>query len=315
MSVGPRIFIHASGGIGPNADLNLDYFGHAALPLHNDAAPVSLRALTKPWALPNLRVASRFSELAVIGAVRCMQHDASLPSLSAAARVYLGTGLGEIVRTDALYAQVMPPSAEMASPLQFVSSGNNMAAFFVAQCAGLQSRNFTVSQGDLSFEAALSLAVGDLRAGACAEAIVGGVDECTTPRPMYWQRLALDPSQPIGEGSGWLRLATTRENAIGELLDVHTVAEDALAEVAQTYRADLLLRGGRVNSRLATHLAAQCGATEHCEYTSFTGPYPTAGALGVAGLFTHRHARALTALHANLDGDGRAGLIALRVFV
>lgn len=314
MSGARRIFIQAAGGIGPSADLNLDYFGHAASPLHGDAAPVSLRSLIKPLALPNLRVASRFSELAVIGAARCLQHVADLPRLSTAARVYLGTGLGEIVRTDALYAQVMPPSAEMASPLQFVSSGNNMAAFFVAQCAGLQSRNFTVSQGDLSFEAALSLAVGDLNAGACAEAIVGGVDECTTPRTMYWQRLALDPTQPVGEGSGWLRLAITGENAIGELLGVYTIAEDALAKATQNYRADLLLRGGRVDPEHAAHLAVQCSATELCEYTRYIGPYPTAAALGVAALFTHRHDRALTALHANLDGDGRAGLIALRVF-
>ena len=208
-----RVYLHSAGSIGAQSHVE------------GDAAPGPLDAHCIEPAARLPRLASRFARLAVIGAQRCL---GQLPTpLPPDCRIYAATGLGEVARTDALYYEVMPPAAQMASPARFATSGNNLAAFFVAQYAGISGRNITISQDTLSFEQALLLAVDDLRHGACRHALVGAIDECTRPRDHQVRRFPLVADQPIGEGSAWFVLGCEREGAIAEILQVRILAPHA----------------------------------------------------------------------------------------
>ncbi len=233
-----RIFILAAGATGQTPAL-LPPDGPADTTIDGlDARPVDLREPVRamlqsmPWAAPTMpRQASRLAQLAVLGALQCLR---DLPvRLAGDTPLYLATGLGDIARTDALYYDVMPPSGGPASPAQFVSSGNNMAAFFVARQAGLSGRNFTVSQDSLSLEQALSMACAELRRSVSVsrrgrplvtrQALVGAVDETRLPREFYERRFAPAARMAIGEGSSWFVLGTDQHAALGELLDVAVV--------------------------------------------------------------------------------------------
>ena len=316
------IYLHAAGGIGLQAAPVLDLQRVDVAKLEADAQPISLRELSKSLRIAMPRLASRFAELAVIGARSCVNRlERPLPQ---ATPVYLATGLGDVARTDALYYQVMPPSNEMASPAQFATSGNNMAAFFVAQQLGLVSRNFTISQQDLSLEHGLTIALDDLVAGGTTTALVGGVDETTLPRDFYVRRYPLCADKYIGEGSAWLVLGTEPIGAIGEVIGVSIVsatADDDWADcIASAMRSfiesagvAMLMPGARISKIQVAALLKRLPALVLREYRDFTGCLPTAAALAVVSTFANQPRMAATYLHVNCDVAGRTGLIAWRV--
>lgn len=295
--------------------------------LRTDAQPVELRSLAKSLGVTLPRLASRFGELAVIGARLCVNQLAGpLPTTSP---VYLASGLGDVARSDALYYQVMPPQSEMASPAQFATSGNNMAAFFVAQQLQLTSRNFTLSQADLSYEHALALAMDDLHFGAATHALVGGVDETTLPREYYVRRYPPSEREIIGEGSAWLVLAGERGNAIGEVLatavlpaicmhDHNAWAQQVAAAVTPHLggeSAATLLPGVRPVAAQVAALRARWPASQVEDYRAHAGCFPTAVALGMAGTLASRQTEDRTYVHVNCDDRGRTGVIIWRVWL
>jgi Beta-ketoacyl synthase, N-terminal domain len=343
------VHVRAAGGTGAGASDLFEYVSGRRPSLEADAEPVRLHAIVGEVAPRMSRMASRFAQLAVLGASSCLRRLDIPPQPGT--RVYLGTGLGDIGATDALCYSVMPPAGESASPARFVTSGNNIAAFFVAQYAQLTSRNLSVSQAELSFECALDLALSDLSAGAADCALVGGVDETTLPREFYTRRFMVAPDQPIGEGSGWLLLDSGRTNAnlaraaLGAISGVRLLppplSTDAalwadqvvaamddlgLTHLASGQRAEsaggspecatrlTLMAGCGVGAADFAVLAARLPACEHLDYLPYTGRFPTAAALGVAGLFARQWPRSQTCLHVNRDGSGRTGLVALEVY-
>ncbi len=319
-----RIYIHACGGIGPDGRIWQGDPVSALQPA--DAAPIALKPLLKARAIAVPRVASRFAELASLGAHACLQR---LPApLDAATRLYLASGLGDVARTDALYYQVMPPRSEVASPAHFATSGNNMAGFFVAQYAGLRARNLTVCADALSLEQALLRACSDLRHLAAPCAFVGSVDETTVPREFYVRRFALREHEHIGEASSWFVLGTGSDGAIGELLDVQVWPTRAgpLDDASVTQVADRindsvpastrpsasLLAGCRLEPADAHRLAQRAGVTLAPDYLSRTGVFPTAISLAmIEGL---NAPSATTIIHVNRDDAGRTGMVVLRAF-
>lgn len=272
------------------------------------------------------RLTSRFVQLAVLGARHCVgQLD---EPLAPATPLYLATGLGDVARTDALYYQVMPPRGEMASPAQFATSGNNMAAFFVAQQLDLLSRNLTVSQHDLSFEHALTLALDDMAAGIADTALLGGVDETTLPREFYVRRFLPGADRSIGEGSAWLVLGSAPARALGEVIGVQVLsaadnanaADDWAGRVAAVVHALIpvgaaltLLPGLRLTPAQSAALQSRLSHAVVCDYRDATGCLPTAAALAMAGTFAGTHRSATTYVHVNRDAAGRSAVIVWRV--
>jgi hypothetical protein len=297
--------------------------------LRADATPEPLRAMAGLAAPRMSRMASRFAQLAVLGASSCLRPLDS--PASPGTRVYLGTGLGDVAATDALYYCVMPPMSEAPPPARFATSGNNMAAFFVSQYAQLNSRNLTLSHAELSFECALDLALSDLSTGAAEAALVGGVDETTLPREFYTRRFPVASDQLIGEGSGWLLLdpasaaADAVAPALGAITGVRllpspsspgaaswaTQVMDALNGLAPARPGLTLIAGCSTEAAEIAAVAARLPNCEHYGYLPHSGRFPTASALGIAGLFAPRSPTARSCLHVNRDASGRTGLVAI----
>lgn len=327
--------ILAAGGVAAAARSLSEPAAHPLALLEADAQPIPLRALVAEAAPQVSRMASRFSQLAALGAADCLRRlDRPLP---ADTRVYLATGLGDVAQTDALYYGVMPPQSEMPPPARFATSGNNMAAFFVAQHAGLPARNITLSLAELSLECALEVALSDLAAGATSCALLGGVDETTLPREFYTRRFHVEFDQPIGEGSGWLVLGNSQQpgagRALASLLGARIMPApggvDRGAWIEQTVRvveafaenlgarARLCLMTGTgvtAPERLALHRALrQCWPACEClDYLCWAGRFPTAAAVGIAAIACAGTLPAdarRTFAHVNRDRSGRTGVI------
>jgi hypothetical protein len=321
----------------------VDAAGFGRAPLCADAKPVALRAQVAQVAPQVSRLASRFSQLAVLGAANCLRRlEGALDSeLDADTRIYLATGLGDIAHADSLQHGVMPPLGEMPPPARFATSGNNMAAFFVARHAGLTSRNLTLSQAELSLECALELALSDFAAGAMRSALLGGVDETTLPRELYTRRFHVGIDQVIGEGSGWFLLdAAPGRNgvrALGAILGVSVMPPptagscnliDQVRRASRSLAADELPPSRRVvlpgTGIAADELMAlqreleATGAAWTCrDYLGWSGRFPTAAAPGIAAMFSEvmEHGRErLTCLHLNRDSSGRTGVIAFEAY-
>jgi len=300
-----RVFIHAAGAIGPQA-----CSADARQTLRADAAPANLKALVKAALGQPLRQASHFIELAALGAHACMRQ---LPAIPAATALYLGTGLADVTKAEAVFRQVV--SGNLASPFDFINAANNMAAFYVARLAQLDARNLTLMQNEFSFEYALRLALDDLRYGEVASALVGGVDEVTQSRAAHLQRLPLDDDQLLGEGSGWLYLNTNETGAGAELLAVTSFADNlgALVEVARAADEPVrLLPGFRLKPAEIAQLSSVTTGIEIEGYVEYCGCYYTAAAYGLARALARSRERPTLLAHVNRDDTGTVMLILAR---
>ncbi len=311
----PLAYLHAAGGMGPNGDLELDLFDPSRVPLTADASPISLRALARQLNMPTPRLVTRYVELAVLGAQQIKR--ALVPST----RLYVATGMGEIVTVDALYHQIVPPASEMIMPAKFASSGNNMAAFFVARQMGLLSRNLTLSLEELSFEQTLSIVADDFAAGAMQAALVGAIDEAAVPRAFYLSHFPFAREHCIGEGSAWLVLGSDPPGAIGELLDATVFApnpdqRDCMSAIRDIVSGDpiIVMPGFRLTAADIAELKQHIGAATHHAYLQHTGYYPTAVGLAMVGAFRKAWPSTTTFLHWNRDEYGRIGRLVWRVY-
>lgn len=305
-----RVYIHAASAFVPYAG----YDAPLRQPLTADP-DTDLRAVVKAVLGKPLRQASHFVELAVIGAQSCLKRLNSAPSPEMA--VYLGTGLGEVRKTESLFQQVLPPGSGMAAPFDFINATANMAAFYVARLADLSTRNLTITQGLFSFERALQLAFDDVRAGDVPCALVGGVDENCFPRTDYLRRWSLAPEQIMGEGSAWLYLSSQSQGAIAELTGVHRI--EPQGDVSAWAR----VAGNVIHEREARNVLAGIGvgATERAalasdrvnwhEYLPFCGHYPSVSAVAAA-MSMQQPRSSENWIHLNRDTDNSAMLMCWR---
>ncbi|MHB8254587.1 MAG: hypothetical protein ACYDEV_13035 [Acidiferrobacter sp.] len=244
-----------------------------------------------------LRQASRFIRLAAAGALACAQ-KAALPATGG---VYLATGLGDQGSGARLFAQTHTHEGR-ASPFDFVNVNSNTATYAIARIAGLAGPNLTISQGALSFEWALRLALTDIQ-GGLTHALVGGVDEKAPTRLELVRRFRLGRGHHPGEGSGWLVLTTQREKAQARFLGMRWFATPRAADWQELwgYCTDLagtrvlhLSAGLRVPKARTAALVQTLPNTMSPSYLAHCGYYPTAAAFGIAqgvgstsGLWAH----------------------------
>jgi Beta-ketoacyl synthase, N-terminal domain len=306
------VYIHAAAALGPHGDITRT----ERRTLHGDPVPLELKELVKTVVGVSLRQASHLVELAAIGSQLCLKR-LSYPAPENTA-VYVGTGLAEVRKNEAVFWQVMPPGSGLASPFDFINAANNMAAFYVAKLGNFRARNLTVTQEEFSFEWALQLAAADLHAGEYRQVLIGGVDENSQPRAGHLRRIALRDDQPMGEGSGWLYLSVAAAQACGELIEVKRVAHaTGLVQALHAWRRPeeplTLLPGLRIEPAEVEHLVRALPDLQVQDYLAFCGGFHTAAAFGVAALFDPPVAPGLF-VHLNRDTSGRAMLCAVRVF-
>lgn len=313
-------YLHAAVAVGAQ----MDYLPEQRRLLRADPPAAELKELTRRVTGQSLRQASHFVELAAIGSQLCLQRLRK--PMSSDTAVYLGTGLAEVRKTRALFAQVMPPGPGCASPFDFINSANNMAAFYVAKLAGITGRNLTVMAEEFSFEQALMLAASDLCSQECGAVLVGGVDENSYPRDQHLRHIELRDSEIMGEGSSWLYLTREREGALGELLTVealpalpiHTSWVDAMATHLDPLLgrsiAARLLPGFRLAQEDVAALAGRFPTLEPERYLEYCGSFFSAAAFGIATAFEGNCASPRLFLHVNRDAAGATMIVALRVF-
>lgn len=310
------IYIQAAAALGPHGDVVRE----ERRLLNGDPAPLELKQRVKEIVGVPLRQASHLVELAAVGSQLCLQRlRVTAPEDTA---VYVGTGLADVRKNEAVFRQVMPPGPGMASPFDFINAANNMAAFYAAKLGNFRARNLTISQEDFSFEWALQLAAADLHAGDHRQALVGGVDENSLPRANHLRRIALREDQPMGEGSGWLMLSMTAEQACGELLEVKCLPP-AVSFISTLHARLLVWRRDHETMTLLPGLRMETAEIENLlqglpdlkvqNYLAWYGGFHTAAACGMAALFDAPVQPGLF-IHVNRDSSGRHMLCAVRVF-
>jgi hypothetical protein len=309
------VYIHAAAALGPHGDTTRA----ERRTLHADPPPLDLKELVKTVVGVSLRQASHLVELAAIGSQLCLKRlPVPAPEDSA---VYLGTGLAEVRKNEAVFWQVMTPGPGLASPFDFINAANNMAAFYTAKLGNFRARNLTVTQEDFSFEWALHLAAADLRTGEYRQALVGGVDENSLSRTSHLRRIALRDDQPMGEGSGWLYLSVVAGQARGELIEtIHLTRDRDTSEVLQAALRNwqrpgepfTLLPGLRTEPAEIQRLTQAIPDLRVQDYLGWCGGYHSAAAFGLAALFDPPVAPGLF-IHLNRDAGGHAMFCAVRV--
>jgi hypothetical protein len=309
------VYIHAAAALGPHGDTTRA----ERRTLHADPPPLELKELVKTVVGVSLRQASHLVELAAIGSQLCLKRlPVPAPEDSA---VYLGTGLAEVRKNEAVFWQVMTPGPGLASPFDFINAANNMAAFYTAKLGNFRARNLTVTQEDFSFEWALHLAAADLRTGEYRQALVGGVDENSLSRTSHLRRIALRDDQPMGEGSGWLYLSVAAKQARGELIEtIHLTRDRDSSEVLQAALRNwqrpgeplTLLPGLRTEPAEIQRLTQAIPDLRVQDYLGWCGGYHSAAAFGLAALFDPPVAPGLF-IHLNRDAGGHAMFCAVRV--
>lgn len=317
-----RVFVQAAAAVGPQLDCTAgERATLTATPPKRDATAALKALLGDP-----LRQASHLVKLAMLGAQHCRQRITS--GIDTQCAIYVGTGLGELEKTRALFEQVMPPRQGFASPFDFINAAANMAAFYVAKTWGLSTRNLTVSDDEFSFETALHLAWSDIQHGARPQALVGGVDERYADRESQLRRMTLADNEIIGEGTGWLFLSSQEEQSLGELLFVGMLPPGPmdpasrireLRSLAENNGLDCdnitLLPGFRMTLELQEQLAPHWPGAIFRPYVPWCGAFHTASAFGCARLFDRDEVENATAgdfLHIGINSEGRMQIIGLR---
>lgn len=311
-----RVYVHAAAAVGPCGDTTRA----ERRVLTADPPPFDYKELVKRVVGVPLRQASHLVELAAIGSQLCLRRlPAPAPENTA---VYVGTGLAEVRKTNALFYQVMPPGPGLASPFDFINAANNMAAFYAAKLGNFRARNLTITQEEFSFEWALKLAVEDLKRGRFRQALVGGVDEHAHPRLNHMRRIALRPDQILGEGGGWLYLTGEPDRATGEIVAVEDLPPDRMpaaavaARLAQ-WRQDnepvVLLPGFRLTAEELDALRKSLPAHTVENYLDWCGCFHTAAAFGLGALLDEPRPAAGLYVHFNRRSGGHGMAIALRV--
>ncbi|MFN3859460.1 MAG: hypothetical protein ACK4RV_17080 [Caulobacter sp.] len=158
-----------------------------------------------------VRRIGRFIHLALIGAGRCLAGQT--PPADTA--VYFTTGSGDFEVTvevmEHVFRDGFPPK-----PLSFINTVSNAACFYVAKQYGFSGRSACLGARHFGFEAALQLALLDIRTGAVRSALVGSADIVLTPVEVHRRRLGQPPDAPIAEAAHWLWLTAPDGSAPGE---------------------------------------------------------------------------------------------------
>lgn len=276
-------------------------------------APPELGALVKETLGAQVRRIGRFVQLALIGAARSFNGEASRADTS----VYLTSGRGDMEMTAdvmvQLYRDSMPPR-----PLSFINTVSNSACFYIAKQFGLRGRSSFVCNRYFSFESALELALLDMEAGWAPSALIGSVDIALAPLDVHRRRLQLAPGTPIAEGSHWLRLEAGDAGEPGPRLVAmdRLIDADALQAWIKAHAADgaAALAVGQFADEAETRaVAARAGVSTVFDYRADRAYYDSQSGAAISAFLAQRPIGMNILLHVNRDAEGRFAVFAVRL--
>ena len=294
--------------LSPNEDVPWD---EVSLPLPCD--DLVQKVLGQP-----MRRAGRFIKMVCAGAMACLKQVPPEIVKNKRTGIFLATGLGNGDEILPFVTQVFKHDGGFPSPNQFANSVSNAAAFFLARTCDIKGVILTVSDEELSFEAALWLAQSYLESGEIDLALVGGCDVYTPTIEEYRERMNARPTNsrdlPIGEGSSWLLLGGDQPEKIGDIVAVQIHSAGILPDeflqgedysVLSSDVADgkkgVWLPGFRLNRP-----DPPAGLRLH-DYSRHCGIHPTATAFGMAHAIRANPASLL--IHYNCLVSGKTAII------
>jgi hypothetical protein len=253
------------------------------------------------------RRVNRFILLALAGAHQCLADQAAAPDTA----VCLTTENGTVGDTEITLGQLFHDRS-YPKPYNFINTMSNTAAFYIAQSLKLQSRNITLSALQFAFERGLELVRTDLRRGAAANALVGGVDEAVFSEENLQSRFG----ERLVDGSAWIYLSRDEAGATGEVRDIRSFSQMAAA-MAWLQDQDLpappvLAFGLRVSAEEQHKWLSICHKAETFDYIRTYGYFDSAPACGICGFF--QRYRSKTLVHVSKDAAGRYVLLVALVY-
>jgi hypothetical protein len=270
--------------------------------------PADLKPLLRDIPAATLRRLSRFIQIALVGAQRCVGDAAPAPETA----VFFTTGRGDFEVTVEMMQHLLR-DGEPPRPLSLINSVSNAACFYVARQLGLHGASLCVGASRFSFETALQLAEVDLRRGAAVQALVGSADIVIPPLAVHRRRLDRPEGDPLGEASHWLWLSA--EATVGPVLSAVELFPDrgALTAWAAGQALDgetVFAAGQHLPDGEAEALRTALGLGPILTYREGR-PYYDCQAGAVIGAFLSG-GRGRTLLHLNRDPQGRWAAILVR---
>jgi hypothetical protein len=275
--------------------------GHGGYLQEETDALTDLKPVVKAATGQVVRRVGRFISLALIGAARCLGGQTPPPETA----VYFTTGSGDFEVTveviEHLFRDGFPPK-----PLSFINTVSNAACFYVAKQFGLSGRSTCLGSKGFGFEAALQLALLDLKTGVVKSALVGSADIVIPPLDAHRKRLGQPPGTPIAEAAHWLWLTAEGEGPAVEAARFFHSRTGLLAWIAdQGFDPETTLLAAPADF-------AETGLTRRFDY--LTGhPYHDSAAARAAGAFLAEAAPGERLLHIASDDDGRYAAFTVRV--
>jgi hypothetical protein len=279
------------------------YFGEVS----SEPPPLKTLAL-EATGVPARRI-SRFVELALIGAGRCV-NGRCLPADTA---TYVTSVRGDLETTLGALVQVCEHHRSPA-PFTFINSVGTSVGFQIAASFALKGRSQFVTRRYAPLEAALRLAALDLADGSVRTALVGSAEMCTAPIGAHRARIDAPPGLPLGEGSHWLLLegAPTEDASVGRLRDVRFFADESglvrhLRECRLDTEAVALAGGQHLRPERLDRVREATGFSRVFDYAEGLPWYDSRTGHGVHRFLSAPVARTL--VHVDGDPSGRYALL------
>jgi 3-oxoacyl-[acyl-carrier-protein] synthase II len=232
----------------------------------------------------SLRRMSHTVKMGTAAALRCLQ-DAGIEKPCS---ISVGTSLGCLADTAKFLSQMQESADRPLNPTAFIQSTHNTVSGQIALILGCTGRNFTFSQNEASFEAALADSAMFLQAGLGSSALVGGIDEATPELEALLAEAGCAGGAddlPLGESAAFFVLETQKKaEALARIASFGTywginsgeqllkIAEDIISAAGLVKEEiNMLLAGdaGAENAadcKLLAHYFCQAAYVEYCSY-------------------------------------------------
>lgn len=267
-----------------------------------------LKHLVKESTGRAVRRVSRFVQLALIGAGRCVDGTNLEPDTA----VYISSCRGDTEVTGELLGDLVK-RGEMPGPLTFVNSVSNAACFHVASVMGLKGRSNFVTNYNDAITAAFKSAWIDLLRGETATALVGSVDGCSLPLSEHRERIGVTAETVVGEASHWFLLAAENDPRPGLAL-LHPLGNFPSRESLEAWliqrglqRNTLFAPGQHLAGADADHFAKVGGFHETFAYRDPLPHYDSPTGAAIEAFIQRRSEPAM--LHINSDSSGRFSVL------
>jgi hypothetical protein len=268
-----------------------------------------------------MRRAGRFIKMVACGGLACLQKISLNYLKGKKTGIFLASGLGNIDEIMPFITEVFKHGGGFPSPNQFANSVSNAAAFVLARICEVTGTVLTISQEELSFEAALWMAQSYLESGQIELALVGGCDIFTPTVEEYRERVNLtcgnSRKMPMGEGSSWLLLGKDEENNIGNIIAVDfgdnvidppdlSNSKNILSGLIEKNRENLIILPGFRMKSTEINLWKEKG-WEIDDYLPCCGIHSTAAAFGIARALREKSNSIF--IHYNCHASGRQAIV------